>query len=396
MKKPFLFLLTDLLLALWGLPLRAQDVAAKQEQKRRIEQEIQFIDKQLKNLGAKHRSTTEHLTLVQKKVSARRSLLGRIDGQIRDTDAQIAELRAEIQRTQAELDTLAGYYEKLIYNAYKNRNTKVWFMYVLGSESIGQGYRRLSYFKNLSDAVSGQADAIRQTRARLEQEQSALEASRRQLVALRSEREKEYRRLVSDEKQSRSLINRISKDQRKYRKELAQKRKEVENLNRQIARIMSSAVADSKRSASMVDGALSGEFAQQKGKLGWPVNQGIITERFGIHYHPVYKNIRLPENNGVTISTTRGAEVFSVFEGVVKQIVVIPGYNQCVLIQHGQYYTFYCKLSRVSVKPGTRVSSGAPIGHLQPDGNQSTLHFQIWDGTRKQDPEKWLRRYSAK
>ena len=391
MKSLRLFLPILLLCSLCAVPLRAQDLSAKQQRKQKIEQEIRFLDKQLKNLGDKHRSTTEHLTLVQKKVSARKSLLNRIDGQIHELDAQIAEKKADIARMQAELDTLGGYYERLIYNAYKNRDTKVWFMYVLGSESVGQGYRRLTYFKNLSDAVGVQADRIRETRARLEQEQISLQESRRQLVALRGQREKEYKQLVSDQKQSQSLIKRIAKDQKKYRKDLAAKRKEVENLNRQIAKMVASTVAADKRAKDMVDPTLSGEFAQNKGKLGWPVNEGVITDRFGVHYHPVYKNIRLPENNGITISTNAGAEVFSVFDGVVKQIVVIPGYNQCVLIQHGRYYTFYCKLAGVSVKPRQKVRTGESIGYLTVDGNVSAIHFQIWDGTVKQDPEKWLK-----
>ena len=381
-----------LLCSLCAAPLRAQDLSAKQERKQKIEQEIRFLDKQLKNLGEKHRSTTEHLTLVQKKVSARKSLLSRIDVQIHDLDAQIAEKKADIARTQAELDTLGGYYDRLVYNAYKNRDTKVWFMYVLGSESVGQGYRRLTYFKNLSDAVGVQAGRIRETRLRLEQEQASLQESRRELVALRGQREKEYKQLVSDQQQSRSLINRIAKDQKKYRKELAVKRKEVENLNRQISRMVASTVAADKKSKDMVDPTLSGEFAQNRGKLGWPVNEGVITDRFGVHYHPVYKNIRLPENNGITISTNAGAEVHSVFDGVVKQIVVIPGYNQCVLIQHGKYYTFYCKLAGVNVKPRQKVRTGESIGWLLTDGNVSTIHFQIWEGTAKQDPEKWLKR----
>ena len=392
MTRPLRLLPILLLVSLFAAPLGAQSLDAQKQKKEKIEKEIQFLDKQLKSLGDKQRSTTDHLTLVQKKVSARRSLLTRIDSQIRSLDAQIELKRAEIRRTQAELDTLGGYYERLVYNAYKNRDTKVWFMYVLGSESIGQGYRRLNYFRNLSSAVSDQADRIRETRERLAAEQDSLEVSRRELRALRGEREKEYKELLTDQKQSQTLIKQLSKDQKKYRKELAAKRKEVENLNRQITKLVASSVAADKRSTNMVDQTLSGEFAQNRGKLGWPVNEGVITARFGVHYHPVYKNIRLPENNGITISTNLGAEVYSVFDGVVKQIVVIPGYNQCVLIQHGKYYTFYCKLSGVSVKPRQKVRTGESIGYLQPDGNVSTIHFQIWDGTKKQDPEKWLKK----
>ena len=132
-------------------------------------------------------------------------------------------------------------------------------------------------------------------------------------------------------------------------------------------------------------------FEKNKGKLPWPVRQGTITEHFGIHRHPVYKNLKLPECNGVTFTTGRAEEVFSVFDGVVKQIVVMPGYDQCVLIQHGTYFTFYCKLGKVAVKSGQTISRGQKIGTLEPETkNSSSLHFQIWNGTVKQNPENWL------
>ena len=188
------------------------------------------------------------------------------------------------------------------------------------------------------------------------------------------------------------IIKGISRDKKKYQKELAAKRKQVANLNREIERMLKAAVTKDQKKPSPVEMVLSGEFEQNKGKLGWPVKSGVVTERFGVHYHPVYKNIKLPENNGVTISTSRGAEVMSVFGGTVKQIVVIPGYNYCVLVQHGTYYTFYCKLAKVNVKAGQSVAAGEVLGTLEEDGkNSSTIHFQIWKGTTKQNPEAWLR-----
>ena len=118
--------------------------------------------------------------------------------------------------------------------------------------------------------------------------------------------------------------------------------------------------------------------------------QGVVTGKFGIHNHPVYKNLKLPENNGIDITTDKNASAYCVFDGVVKQILVMPGYNQCVLVQHGEYFTFYCKISGVSVKPGQKVKTGDRIGIIDADGASSTLHFQIWKGTTKQNPESWL------
>lgn len=375
-----------------ALELCAQDVSAQQEKKRRIEEEISFINGQLKGLTTKQKATTKNLTLIKRKAAGRRTLIKQLDRRIRELDSQIAQKSAAIADLKANLDTLEAYYARLVYNCYKNRDTKVWFMYVLASEDIGQGWRRLRYMKNLSEAATAQGRRIIAAREELEREKAALEASLKESREMKKLRSAEYSRLLKEEQESKAVIRTITKDRKKYRKELDVKRREVENLNREIERILRGTVKKAaKKGLSAAEVALSGEFQQNRGRLGWPVSPAVVSESFGVHYHPVYKNIRLPENNGVTISTSKKAKVMSVFRGVVKQIVVMPGYNHCILIQHGGYYTFYCKLDNVLVKPGQEVEAGEVLGTLEPEGRGSTLHFQIWEGTSKQNPEHWLR-----
>ena len=371
--------------------VQAQSIDSHKELKKKIEQEITFINNQLKNLNTKQKATRENLTLIQKKASNRKAIISQLDVQIREAEKQIAAKNAEIKKLQGEIDTLGAYYSRLVYNAHKNRNTKAWFMYVLASENIGQGYRRLSYIKNLSSTVNDQAEKIRTKRDELEREKKLLEGMISQANKTKGERQKEYKTLVAEEKEAQGVIKEISKNQGKYRKELAAKRKEVERLNREIQQMVQKSVAADKKKNLPIDTKLSGSFEQNKGKLGWPVARGVITEQFGVHYHPVYKNIKMPESNGITIKTDKNAEVHCVFEGTVKQIVMMQGYGQCVLVQHGAYYTFYCKLRKVSVKSGQKVATGAVLGYLEADGNASSIHFQIWKGTQKQNPESWLR-----
>lgn len=390
MKRLFLTLLAAFLCT---LTVSAQSTEDKTALKKRIQQEITFIDNQLKNLNSKQKATKENLTLISRKVENRKILIKRLDAQIRESDRKIAEKKGEIAILQAEIDTLGAYYSKLVANAYRNRDTKMWFMYVLASENIGQGYRRLSYLKNLSSTVNIQASKIREKREKMEKELKVLEEYKSQSLAMKNDREKEYNRLSAEESDAKKMISEISRNQSKYRKELAKKRKEIERLNSEIQRVVTTSVVTEKKKNLPVDTKLSGSFAQNKGKLGWPVSRGVITEKFGVNYHPVYKNIRLPESNGITITTDRNAEVHCVFEGVVKQIVMMQGYGQCILVQHGEYYTFYCKLRKVSVKPGQKVTGGQVLGYLEADGRSSTIQFQIWKGTQKQNPETWLRSY---
>lgn len=384
-------ILPILVLILLQIPVLGQDVSKQSETKRRIEEEISFINNQLKALSGKQKASVAQLTLIQKKVADRRALLNSIDARINVLEEQRIAKQREINRLQAELDTLVLYYDKLVYNTYKNRDTKVWFLYILASEDIGQGYRRMIYFKSLADEANRQGEKIKDYQKQLEEERAALQQLKEEQARIRAEREPEYKKLLAEEKQSKNDIKKLSKTEKQYRSDLAKKKKEVDRLNREIQRILNSTVASQKKDNTVIDYALSEKFEQNKGKLPWPVARGVVTEHFGVHFHPVYKNLKMPENNGITFSTDKNAKVFCVFDGVVRQIVVMPGYNQCVLIQHGEYFTFYCHLSQVNVHSGDKISTGDCIGTLEADTkNGSSLHFQIWNGTLKQDPEKWL------
>ncbi len=386
------WLLIPLLLLLGTAAFGQQDVSKQTERKRKIEEEINFIDKQLKTISSKQKATTEQLSLIRKKVSDRKSLISDLDKRIAVIEDAMTGKQREINRLQKELDTLSIYYNRLIYNTYKNRDTRVWFLYILSSENIGQGYRRFAFLKSLAGEVSNQADKMRAKQAELEEERAKLAEMRAEAKSAKAEREEEYRKLKAEEKKSNDDMKRLAKSEKQYRADLAAKKKEVERLNKEIQKLLKSTVAQQKKDQTQVDTALSGEFAKNKGKLPWPLKQGVIIERFGVHNHPVYPNLKLPDNPGITFSTTKGADVYSVHDGEVRKIIVMPGYNQCVLVQHGEYFTLYCKLGKVSVKSGQKVKTGDKLGTLESDGNASALHFQLWKGTDKQDPEKWLKK----
>ncbi len=388
MKKTFLLIL----LTLTAAAAFGQDVSKQTERKRKIEEEINFIDNQLKSITSRQKATTEQLSLIRKRVSDRKSLISDLDRKIAVINDEMTAKQREINRLQKELDTLSAYYDKLIYNTYKNRDTKVWFMYILSSRNIGQGYRRFAFLKNLAGEVSTQAGKMRDKQEELSAEREKLAGIKAEAVSAKAERESEYRKLVAEEKKSQDDIKRLAKSEKQYRADLAAKKKEVERLNKEIQKMLKTTVAEQKKDNTKIDTALSGKFQQNRGKLPWPLKQGVITEHFGIHNHPVYTSLKLPDNPGVTFSTIKGADVFCIFDGEVRKVFVMPGYNQCVLVQHGEYFTLYCKLSKVSVKSGQKVTTGEKLGSLEIDANTSSLHFQIWKGTEKQDPERWLRK----
>ncbi len=400
-KRDILAIVRPIILALLfvaaGGEAVAQSVDEHQKRVKELEEEIEYLNGQIESTQKKHKNTLDELVFLQKKVAGRKAILDELDKQLRLQNNQIAVKNREIKGLEERLDLLESSYRHLLLTAYKHRDSRIWFMYILSSENIEQGFRRWKYLKNYSKEINKQGEEIIETKERVSREKSELVKLRNQTQAMQKSRNQEYQNLLKEESKTKAYAKRLSNNQQKYRKQLAQKRKETQRLNREIERLLAEAMKEQKKTAASKQEQeqnikLSSEFQNNKGILPWPVKNGVVVEKFGQHNHPLFKGVKLPFNNGINISTSAGSKVYSVFNGVVKQIIAIPGYNQCVLVQHGNYFTFYCKLSTVSVKIGANISTGEEIGILSSSQNTSTLHFELWHNTTKQNPELWLRK----
>ena len=372
----------------------AQDTRQQEAKKAKLEKEIAIIDKQLAENASKSNVMLSNLTLIRKKVANRKSLVEESDRQIKKYSDDIYLKQRQINKMQARVDTLTNHYSRLIVSAYKNRDSRIWYMYMLASENIGQAFRRYSYFKNLSNQMNDEARKIKAAQEELIKEREALAALKKEAQVLKDERVKELQALRSEEAQADKIVKNLQKNKKTYQAQLASKKKEINALNREIERIVAAAMktpsGKSTKKQEPIDYKLAEEFSKNKGKLPWPVD-GPVVGRFGRHFHPVFKNLELPPNNGVDIAVNKNADIKSVFKGVVKQVFVMPGYNQCVLICHGNYFTFYCKLKTVNVKAGDKVGTGDVIGKADTINGETQLHFEVWQNTKPQNPETWLR-----
>lgn len=385
-----LFLVLSFVIA---LPALSQNVKEHTSKRESIEREIQLLDKQLASTISRTKTSTKELTLIQQKILGRKKLLTQIEGEIDQILTEIKSKERETQKLQEELNRLKENYKHLIYNAYKTRDKSMWSLYILASKNIEQGYRRWNYLRRYSDALKESAQSIKIKQEELGAEIQKLEKMGDEALQMKGRREREYHTLAQEEQRAKKLVNTLSRQERDFRTQIANKRKEVERLNREIQRILAEAAKEKgkeNKEESAAARALSATFESNKGNLPWPVKEGVIIEKFGQHNHPVFKSITLPFNNGINIATSLNAQVYAVFDGVVKQILVMPGYNQCVLVKHGDYYTFYTKLERVSVTAGQLVKTGQLLGSLEESEGNSVIHFQLWEGMNKQNPEHWI------
>lgn len=393
-------------LLLSGTVLQAQDTAKQESRRDALRKEIAQLEQQLKENASKSNNAMTELKLVRKQVATRRELVAESEREIRALSDTIAARQAAAERLRERLATMESYYRKLIRNAYKNRDARVWYSLLLSSKNFGQATRRYVYLRDLSGTMNSQARRLQAMRRALEDDLARLTMLKEEAEAVRKAREQDLQSLRQEELRSDRLVADLQKDKNRYQKELNTKRKQVEALNREIERIIAQAVEEArkKEAASKQQGnrqtttkstqqdiKLSGEFAANKGKLPWPAD-GPVVETFGKHNHPVYTTLVMPANNGVNIGLSPDAEVKAVYDGEVKRIIVMPGYGRCILVQHGDYFTFYCKLGHVDVKNGDKVKTGQTLGRIDTLDGQTELHFEVWKEKEPENPELWLRK----
>lgn len=391
-----------LLVFLCAATASAQNLSRTRDKKARLERDINILQNQISVTRNKESNAAGQLSLLRAQSAARRELLMESERELRILTDSVRHCRRQADSISARIDTMTNRYETLVRNAYRNKDARVWYMYILASENIGQGIRRYGYLRHLSSELNTQGKRLKRERDTLEAVRTRLEQLRSEARKVRDSRAAEVDKLHREEERSRELVSQLQKDRKKYIDQLNKKRKEVEALNKEIERLIAAEVdggggkkgsgkQGGKKTSTKVDTALSKEFSANKGKLPWPA-EGRIVSHFGRNQHPVYTKLEMPFNNGVGLAMEPDGPVKAVFNGTVKQIVVIPGYNQCVLVQHGEYFTFYCKLGSVAVKAGDKVKTGDVLGHVATMGGETQLHFQLWKEKEPQDPEKWLRK----
>ena len=407
-----------------------KSVESKKAQINQLQKDIAFLDSQIAQTKKKRKNTLEELALIRKKVDKRKQLIAQLDKQIDQQSDEIYGKTIELNVTQRHMDTLKMYYRRMIVKAYRNRDSRTWFMYILASNSIEQGYRRWSYLKDYSKALNDQAKKLKEVQNKIADERKTITQMQTENIKAQKVKTEEYNKFKTEEQKSQVYANVLARQQKNFSGQLQQKKRQAAQLNREVQRMIAAAIAAERKKAAAAaannntssssnkktssrksssstsnnaapmtyastpeSAQLSGEFRNNRGRLPWPVRRGVISEGYGEHNDASIKGASLPFNNGINISAPKGCAILSVFEGTVKQIIVIPGYSHCVLIQHGEYFTFYCKLGSVSVRVGQKVSTGQTIGYLDSSLDESVLHFELWAGTQKQNPENWLKRY---
>ncbi|MDH6309000.1 septal ring factor EnvC (AmiA/AmiB activator) [Dysgonomonas sp. PFB1-18] len=414
-----------------SIPSFAQSTPKIKELEKQRKDALREISNTNKLLSETKKSTTtllDRIKLISNQIFSRQKVLSLLEQEISGLDSEQKRIESEILILEAELKDKQKNYAKAIDGMLANRQSENRVLFVLSGKSLTESYRRLRYLRDYSEWRNKQTVEIKDKSAQLKERKEALAKARTEKTALLGLRSTEQENLKKEEGNYQQEVTEAQQKQKDLQKILTEKRQQAEALDRQIAKLIAEEVARQEREAKRIaeekaraeaakekaakgssktrskpsitlpsqkmtseNVVLSNNFASNRGKLPYPITGNYtITTRFGTHQHSKFVTT---SSSGIDIRSQAGAEAKAVFNGEVTYVAAIPGYNTCIIIRHGNYYTFYGNIQNIYIKQGDKVKTGQSLGKVftDPDTGFSQIHFQLWQGTNKLNPEPWLR-----
>jgi septal ring factor EnvC (AmiA/AmiB activator) len=393
----------------------AQSRKQLEAKRKKMQREISEQRKALSNTQQEKTVTLDKLNSLNQIIQQRQVVINNLGLEIRSVNYELTQKQKYLDSLSQENNLQKQKLRKTVLKAYKTRKSGREIAFVFSSKSISQAMRRWKYLRKISAYRRHQISAIIAQSLSLGKVIGQLEGVKQEKSVLMYENESETKELEVDKKSKQNLVQQLSGREEELRDRIRSNEKAIARLNNEISRLIAKEIeAERKRKArasttaakartgkgnsganentlSPQARAIGGAFSKNRGNLPWPVDRGFISQTFGVHEHPDLEGITTV-NNGVDITSPKGALASAVFEGTVSAILNIPGQGQAVLVNHGEYFTVYAHLSVVLVEKGQVLRMNQHIGKVMTDDDgKAVLQFQIWEGQEKQNPKSWLR-----
>lgn len=400
LKKSLSIFFFLLLTIAWGQNNRQAKLEAQRKQ---LRAEIKQINTLLfTNKKQKKNALTEVEDLAVK-ISLRQRLIKVTNEEANRLIQQISVNQRTITRQEKELKDLKEEYAEMIRFSYASKSAQSRLMFLFSSESFLQAYKRFQYLKQYAAFRKKQGLMIAEKTKALEILNASLVVQKQKKDTLIKENRIAQNELTAERLEQKERINALKKNERSLARQIQKKQRQIAAFDKEIQRLIRAAIAASNKAAAGKNKAvftltpeaqlIGKNFTANKGKLPWPVEQGVVTLGFGTQTHPMVKTTKI-QSNGVTIATPGKAKVRSVFKGKVMQVFSFKGSNPGVLIQHGNYITSYSNLAAVYVKKGEIIEAKQAIGEVftHPTSGKSELKFSVFQNTTPVNPKSWVYR----
>lgn len=401
---------------------KSAEVLRLENKRKAIQEEIKRVNNLLNQTSKTTKGELQKLSLLQGQIKSRQEVLTTLNQEIISTDQQVVKLELEIADLLEKFGQRQESYVKSIRAMQNKTSGEDQILFILSAKDFQQGMRRARYLQEYASWQKNEANKLKEMRLKIEDQRKVLIGVREHKNSLLVTQQAEQSKLKQDETNVQTQIKKLKGQEKELKQELAKQKKQDAALNRQIEAQIAKEIREAEEARRRAEEAakrtgkktptrkaatkggyamteeetkLSGNFQQNQGRLPAPISGSYsIVGYFGEQNVSGMQYVRV-NSSGIDLQGQSGAEARAVFDGVVTRVFTLEGYNNSVIVRHGNYLTVYSNLTSVYVKSGSKVTTGQAIGkvYADPELNGATkLHFQVWKETTKLNPLNWIRR----
>jgi septal ring factor EnvC (AmiA/AmiB activator) len=374
------------------LSMKGQSRRELEDQRKKTLEEISYVDNLLKETAKEKSTGINQLKIIGNKLNLRENVISGLREEIDLLTSRIELNGLAIEMMEKDLIQMRRDYARSIVDSYKARKVNPELGYILSARDFNQGYKRLKYLQQVTIYRHKETEVIMELLGQIERTKAKLQEDLDNISDLKQKEERQKSLLQQEQDNKRHLVNSFGNKERQLRKELEEKKRIAEKIESEIARI----IDEEKKKSVKIDltpeqKIIGDNFAENRGRMPWPVERGIITGQFGLQKHPVLTYVT-EDNIGIEITSSGKTSVRAIFRGEVVRVFAISGGNWAIIIRHGRYFSVYQNLVNVKVKKGDNVELKQEIGEVfcdQDNGSKSILKLMIYD-EKYLNPELWI------
>lgn len=387
--------------------IASQTKSELEKQRKQYKKEINQLNKLLFSEQKKEENALEELQDLNKKIKLRAQLLSTIESETKVLSKRINANENTLGKLKKNLANLKQDYADMIYKSYKSKSQQSRLMFLLSSQNFYQAYKRLEYMKQYAKFRKKQGEEIVLQAKVVEKVIDSLNLQKIEKDSLLVFEQEQKKSIELDKKTKEGLLAKIKKKEKRYKRDLRRKISAEKKVAARIDKLIREEIARANRKIknkpktarknefilSPEAKALASSFEANKGKLPWPIQQGLITRRFGVQPHPTFPGITV-NSTGLHFATANNSNAEAIFDGEVLNILVGNEGKKNVMIRHGNYISSYNNLETTYVKKGDKISTGQTIGKIYTNkvSKKTILIFSLYKNTTKLNPSSWILR----
>jgi len=263
-----------------------------EEQREKTLREISYVDNLLKETSRERKESMNELNMISRKLNLRESVVKGLQDEISLLNDRIDLNNLAIELMEGDLKVLKKEYESALLSSFRSSKANNEIAYILSAKDFNQGYKRLKYLQQVTKFRRQESEIIMELKSEIELSRKKMEEDLKKISQLKT-REEQQKYLLQDEKsKQQKIVKTLGSKEVQLQRELEDKKRIAKRIESEINKLIDE---ERKRSATTELSpelkVLSDNFLENKGKLPWPVDRGVITSHFGIQQHAVLKYV---------------------------------------------------------------------------------------------------------